>query len=494
NNEISTEPFLSMPDFKHQMHLFSDASGEGVAGTLRQCVNKEWKTIAYYSRTLREYESKYSSFHMELLAIVEAVKHFHPLLIGACFCLHTDNQALVSLMTQKRKTHEGRVIRWLTVLSQYSFKIVHVKGTDNKIADVLSRQPNPQNNEPLSLEQYEDPALDMTIKPLFMDATSDAQGELRQAQTVSEKSTAPNVCQGRIKTSHKDSDPEKQATSDPHLPITTAKRADMSEQTGMQVAAVCCPEALTQAHMSEQCPNAPNAGRKDGQAVQIIDKICVGLNEQVMAIHEEMKHTGTIEFAGQIQTISNELSKQLYEEDLAGNYVQAVTTRRQAKVKDELEKKVNAKQMEYLRSLPVATKHRLAPHIFDELGEEIPEVMDNDTPDSSDSEEDECSRPSEVQQTKTDVVHNETPGEPSGQNEPQGELNAGDSHKVKVHDKDKPEGGIETRHSDEMSETSVETQTLEEMPSDDEHDDLVEMYKDVEPSQQWKEATKDYVT
>ena len=40
--------------------------------------------------------------------------------------------------TRKRRVQARRLSRWQTLLSYYNFKIVHIKGTDNFLADFLS--------------------------------------------------------------------------------------------------------------------------------------------------------------------------------------------------------------------------------------------------------------------------------------------------------------------------------------------------------------------
>ena len=49
----------------------------------------------------------------------------------------TDNKGLKYLLDQPNLN--ARQARWLAFLSEYDFKIQHIKGEENKVADALSR-------------------------------------------------------------------------------------------------------------------------------------------------------------------------------------------------------------------------------------------------------------------------------------------------------------------------------------------------------------------
>ena len=77
----------------------------------------------------------------ELLAIFEAVKHFHHYLYGVSFIVRTDHGALSWLM--KFKNPSGQLARWLEVLSTYRFVIEHRAGVKHGNCDALSRMNRP---------------------------------------------------------------------------------------------------------------------------------------------------------------------------------------------------------------------------------------------------------------------------------------------------------------------------------------------------------------
>jgi len=73
----------------------------------------------------------------ECLAIVLALEKFRKYLWGVKFILHTDHKPLIYLLKHGESTR--RLTRWALALQEYEFDVMHVKGEENGIADMLSR-------------------------------------------------------------------------------------------------------------------------------------------------------------------------------------------------------------------------------------------------------------------------------------------------------------------------------------------------------------------
>ncbi|UYV62671.1 hypothetical protein LAZ67_2001503, partial [Cordylochernes scorpioides] len=97
------------------------------------------KPIAFYSRALRGAESKYTITELELLAIIETCKRYHPYISGQRVIVHTDHKALIWLNNFKHTN--GRLFRWSLRLSEYDLEFKYNKGCENYEADMLSRLP-----------------------------------------------------------------------------------------------------------------------------------------------------------------------------------------------------------------------------------------------------------------------------------------------------------------------------------------------------------------
>ncbi|KAL7306691.1 hypothetical protein TKK_0001364 [Trichogramma kaykai] len=130
---ITNAPILQYPNFDEQFHITSDASNFAIGAVLSQ----KGHPISYFSRTLNSAEQNYSTIEKELLAIVEACRHFRPYVYGRKFIIETDHKPLTWLWSLK--TPNCRLIRWKIKLEEYDYEIKYKKGCENKVADALSR-------------------------------------------------------------------------------------------------------------------------------------------------------------------------------------------------------------------------------------------------------------------------------------------------------------------------------------------------------------------
>lgn len=73
---LMTTPLLIIFDPNLQTILYTDASRDGLSGTLMQVTDQGEKPVAYYSRQTSTQEKNYHSFELELLAIEASVDKF----------------------------------------------------------------------------------------------------------------------------------------------------------------------------------------------------------------------------------------------------------------------------------------------------------------------------------------------------------------------------------------------------------------------------------
>jgi hypothetical protein len=147
---ISQPPVLRMADFSKPFVLQTDASGVAVGAVLSQDVDGFRQPIAYASRTLSVQERKASSiYELECLAVLIGMDKFRPDLEHTEFLLETDNQALSWLLSHPRQL--GKIGRWVVKISSLKFKVQHVRGTQNVVADALSRMFDASHHEAVSV-------------------------------------------------------------------------------------------------------------------------------------------------------------------------------------------------------------------------------------------------------------------------------------------------------------------------------------------------------
>ena len=132
-------PVLAFADFKKPFLLGIDASIEGLGAVLSQKQDDDrYHPITYASHGLKGGELKYHSTKLEFLALKWAVtERFREYLQYQPFLICTDNNPLTYIMTTPNL--DAIRHRWVAAMAGYNFKIEYVRGTDNKVADALSR-------------------------------------------------------------------------------------------------------------------------------------------------------------------------------------------------------------------------------------------------------------------------------------------------------------------------------------------------------------------
>ncbi|MCG8045622.1 MAG: RNase H-like domain-containing protein, partial [Candidatus Thiodiazotropha endolucinida] len=122
-----------------------DASDIGIGGILHQVQEDRERVIAYASRSLNKAEKNYCITEKELLAVRYFIEYFRQYLLGRRFRVRSDHQALVWIF--RLKEPNGKIARWLEILSQYDFAVEYRPGKKQGHCDALSRCENPRDCE-----------------------------------------------------------------------------------------------------------------------------------------------------------------------------------------------------------------------------------------------------------------------------------------------------------------------------------------------------------
>lgn len=143
---ICQAPILTLSNFQEQFCVETDASGKGVGAVLQQ----KGKPIAFFSKALGVKYQALSIYDKEMMAVLLAVKKRHSYVVGRPFVIKTDHQSLKFLSEQQAITPYQQ--KWVAKMLGYDYSIMYRKGTQNAVADALSRKPSETKHQLLQCE------------------------------------------------------------------------------------------------------------------------------------------------------------------------------------------------------------------------------------------------------------------------------------------------------------------------------------------------------
>ncbi|GKC30666.1 reverse transcriptase domain-containing protein [Tanacetum coccineum] len=117
--KLTEAPILVVSDWNLSFELMCDAS--------------DFKRIIHYTTTEKE-----------MLAVVYAFEKFRPYLVLSKSIVYTDHSALKYLMN--KQDAKPRLLRWVLLLQEFDITIRDKKGSENLVADHLSRLENPHKD------------------------------------------------------------------------------------------------------------------------------------------------------------------------------------------------------------------------------------------------------------------------------------------------------------------------------------------------------------
>nr|GEW40171.1 DNA-directed DNA polymerase [Tanacetum cinerariifolium] len=134
--KLTEAPILIVPDWDMPFELMCDASDFAIGAILGQRQDKHFRLIHYASKTMTEAESNYTTTKKEMLAVVYAFEKFRSYLIMNKSIVYTDHSFLKYLFA--KKDSKARLLCWVILLQEFTFKVIDTKGAENLAADHLS--------------------------------------------------------------------------------------------------------------------------------------------------------------------------------------------------------------------------------------------------------------------------------------------------------------------------------------------------------------------
>ena len=134
---LVSAPILQPPNWSLPFELMCDASNNAVGVVLGQRIENKSHVIAYASKLLDQAQVNYTTTEKELLAVVYAFDKFRSYLVGQKAIVYSDHAALRYLFSKKEA--KPRLLRWMLILQEFDWEIRDKKGSENLVADHLSR-------------------------------------------------------------------------------------------------------------------------------------------------------------------------------------------------------------------------------------------------------------------------------------------------------------------------------------------------------------------
>ena len=122
-----------------------DASDYEMGAVLGQRTEKIFGAIYYANKTFNEAQESYSTIEKEMLAMVFSYEKFRPYILGSHVIIHKDHASIKYFV--EKKDAKPRLIIWVLLLKEFDIEIKDKKGSDNVIADHLSRIEKPSEEE-----------------------------------------------------------------------------------------------------------------------------------------------------------------------------------------------------------------------------------------------------------------------------------------------------------------------------------------------------------
>nr|GEY91182.1 putative reverse transcriptase domain-containing protein [Tanacetum cinerariifolium] len=151
----------SLPEGTKDFVVYCNASLKGYGVVLMQ----REKVISYASRQLKVHEENYTTYDLELGAVVFALRLWRHYLYGTKCVVFTDHKSLQYILNQKERNLRQR--RWIELLTDYDCEIRYHPEKANVVADVLSQK---EKDKPLC------------ARALMMTVHNDLPKKIRKAQ------------------------------------------------------------------------------------------------------------------------------------------------------------------------------------------------------------------------------------------------------------------------------------------------------------------------
>ena len=130
-------PIVIVHNWSELFEIMCDASDYAIGAVLGQRWDKTFRAIYYSSWTLNDAQLNYTTIEKEMLTVVFACDKFRSYIIGSKITVYTDH-AIIRYLFAKEDT-KPCLILWILLLQEFDLEIRDKRGSENVVADHLSR-------------------------------------------------------------------------------------------------------------------------------------------------------------------------------------------------------------------------------------------------------------------------------------------------------------------------------------------------------------------
>jgi len=138
-SELVSSHVLRIPIVGKPFTLHTDASGKAVGATLGQVDGSGVEQpLAFASQKLTDTQAAWATIEKEAYAVIWALNRFRNLIFGSLVSVYCDHNPLQYIRQCAPKS--ARLLRWALALQEFNIEFHYKKGSQNVVADWLSRQ------------------------------------------------------------------------------------------------------------------------------------------------------------------------------------------------------------------------------------------------------------------------------------------------------------------------------------------------------------------
>ena len=159
---VAKDAMLAYPHHNKPFTIETDARDYQLGAVIKQ----DGRPVSYYSWKLTPTQKNYTTIEKELLSIVETIRKFRSMLLGAPIHIYTDHRNHTHKMIQFTTQ---RVMCWQLLIEEFGAKYHYKQRSPNCVANAISRLPTSATTTLCNSKPSPIPHSNSFLSPTFQD-------------------------------------------------------------------------------------------------------------------------------------------------------------------------------------------------------------------------------------------------------------------------------------------------------------------------------------